>query len=809
MLQMLGATERTFFKIVFFISVILFCSPAALAQTFSISGQVNDTSGKAVSQTTIKLFLTSNKNIRVNKTDEEGRFQFENINPGRYTLSVTSVGYMPVLYGPFFIKDRNFLIPENSLRLVQNITLLNEVRVESRKRPIDIKPGKTTIYVDKSLYSGSAMDMIARAPGVVVNSNGSISLKGKQGVLLMIDGKPAGLNADNMTELLQGIQSTAIDQIELMTAPPAKYDAAGSAGVINIKLKKGTDTGTNGTLTAGFGYGRFYKANTGFTLNNRTNKINIYGSYNYGDNKRLVLIDLNRNIVQPQNIATFDAKNRNTQTRKSHTIKAGIDYFLSKNSTIGLSVTGNYTDFNAQKSNLTLLQNNFRTDSAITTFAQQNRQLNGTNFTGSYSTKLDTSGAVLNAEAGYFLYNRAASELQNNRFTNSSGLEYRSPVIYQIGSPSDIHIYTASADLQKPLKGNARFDLGLKYSRSNINNRFDFAWQNNGIFMKEPVLSNTFNYQENIYAGYLSYHFNLAKTVFDAGFRGEFTRSFGESENETEAINRKYFNLFPNLIITHEFNKKNQLTFTYNRRINRPLYSDLNPFVNFLDPYTYNQGNPLLKPEYGQNIELTYQYKSYSVAARYSYTKDLIYNLTRQNDISRILISSFLNLGKSYQYSVEINTPFEISKNYTVEANIEANYIRFTGIGLDKSSPYMATKLTQTFDFGDDFTAELIGSYESPSVYGINNYRAVYSADFAIGKSFLQKKLQLKLSLTDIFNSYRDRFYTTFQNLDLRSVEKAETRIGRISLTYKFGKGKANNNKVTPSNEEEQKRVGQ
>lgn len=808
MLQMPGVIDTK--RILFIISIALFYSPALLAQTFSISGNITDTIGKPLSQATVKLILSAQTKVHtVLKADDTGRFSFEAVKPGRYTLFITSVGFAPCTYGPFLLEKSNLFIPLKSTQLKADTTVLNEIDVTGRKKPIEIKPGKTILNMDKSLYTGSVMDMISKAPGVQINSNGTISLKGKQGVLLMIDGKPAGLNGENITDLLQGMQSTSIDQIELMTTPPARYDAAGNAGVINIKLKKGTSTGTNGSITAGYGYGDFYKANTGFTLNHQEKKWNVFANYNYSDNKRLVLTSLNRNIQQMQNLATFDVANRNVQTRKTHTLKAGVDYFLTAKSTIGISVTGNYMDYAAQKNNLTLLQNNFRTDSSINTLAGQNRQLNGTNFTGYFSGKLDTAGTTFNAEANYFNYSRTASELQDNRFLNNSAVPYRMPAIYQIGSPSNINIYSFSADFVKPFKNKSKLDAGIKYSHSNIDNRFDFAWQNNGVFMPEPNLSNTFHYNEDIYAGYLTYHFNIRKLAFDAGLRGEYTRSLGLSENVTQETDRKYFNLFPNVLITQVFNDDHQLSLAINRRINRPLYSDLNPFINFLDPYTYNQGNPQLKPEYGQNVELTYQYKTYTATARYSYTKDLIYNLTRQNDADRILISGFLNLGKRYQYGVEINTPFEISKNYTVEANVEANYIRFTGVGLDKSSPYVVTKLTQAFDFGHDFTAELTGNYESPSVYGINNYRAVYSADFAIGKLFLNKKFQLKLSMTDMFNSYRDRFYTTFQNLNLRSTEKPETRVGRISLTYRFGKGKSNAKETGPANNDEQKRVGQ
>ncbi|MBE7175092.1 MAG: TonB-dependent receptor [Mucilaginibacter polytrichastri] len=746
--------------------------------------------------------------IRTTTADSAGFFRISASPYSKYRIFISGIGYVPMWYGPLEIRDQSVQIPDKELVLVLSNTQLDEVEVSAHSA-IEVEPGKTTVNVDKAIYSGSVYDILARIPGVRIGSSGDITLKGRPNPLIMIDGRPTNLSMENIGDMLRGMQSNTVDQIELMTVPPPRYEASGSAGVINIRLKKDKSEGTNGSLTAGYGQGYFYKSSTGLTLNHHTQRWNFSGSYGYGDNKRLLRTDMIRNVGENGSPVTFDVNNRNVQVNQNHTVKAAVDYAISSRHSLGVAMSGTYSGIHTTKNNITQILSNRVIDSTVLTNSAQNRKLNGTNFTAVYAGKLDTLGTQISAEGNYFRFRRNALELQDNYFNDSNGMQFSPNLLYTIGSPSNVNIYSVSADLVRPFSSENRLDAGLKLSRSDIRSRFDFERRNQGLFVTLPDFSNAFDYEEDVYAGYANYHAAVEKWSFDIGARGEYTRSLGIPESG-ERVDRRYFNFFPNLQAAYDIDDDHGFSASFSRRINRPLYSDLNPFVNFLDPYSYYQGNPRLRPEYASLAELSYQHKKMLFTLRYSAIRDFAFNLTTQNDESRVIVATRVNLGKQYTYGAEAEIPLEFSPVYTLNLTAGANYYYFANTGMpDKSSPAFNLKAVNRFDFGQGFLAEIAGNYESPQVYGINNFNAVYSADLALSKTFLQKRLELKCSVTDLTNSYRDRFYIRHLNINLNTREKPETRIARLNLTYRFGNQIIKRSLRGPANQEEQERTRQ
>src|SRR5574338_595775 len=570
------------------------------------------------------------------------------------------------------------------IQLAKMSTEMKEVVVTNKKPVVEVKADKMILNVEGTINAtgSNALDLLRKSPGVMVDKDDNITLAGKNGLQIYIDGRPTPLSGTDLSNFLKSIQSSEIESIEIITHPSAKYEAAGNAGIMNIKLKKNKTFGTNGSMNLGYGIGTYPKYNAGLSLNYRNKKVNIFGNYNYshnlGENKMF--------LYRTQLDTLFDQRSTMTNTNISHGFKAGLDYFVNKKSTVGVMVTGNLSDMNLHnysRTPITYIPTNV-TDRILVADNSSKMKRNNADFNFNYHYA-DPGGHTVDVDADYGLYRLKSNQLQPNFYYDPTGSTELNQYIYNFISPTNIDIYSVKTDYEKNYK-KGRLGFGGKVSVVNTDNNFGRYDVNNNAKILDVGRSNQFNYSENINALYVNYNRPVKGAVIQAGVRMENTNSDGKSYplNADGSVNygivqnfkRHYTDLFPSAAVT--FNKKptNQWTISYSRRIDRPAYQDLNPFEFKLDEYTYQKGNTNLQPQYTNSIGITNVYKfKLTSSLNYSHVADVFTQLIDTADRSKAFISK-KNLATQNIVSLNVSYPV-MYKAYSAFINVNSYYSHY------------------------------------------------------------------------------------------------------------------------------------
>jgi iron complex outermembrane receptor protein len=744
--------------------------------------------------------------------DNTGSYKFKDINPGTYLILASKIGFNQSLAGPYTLTPGSVI--SANVKLTPSVPQLKEVAINAQRAYVEVKPGKMTLNVQSSIIAegNSAFDILRQAPGVKMDNNQNISIIGRQNALITIDGKPTALAGDGLTSFLQGMPSNAIQQIELITNPSAKYDAAGG-GIINIISRKGTNIGTNGAFTAGLGYGNFYKANAGIVFNNRTDKFNVYGNYSHTSDRTFHTIITDRLINYNGLASDYNANYYATQQRNNDNFKLGADYFISGKQTLGVLVYGTITNNDFVKTNALKIANNAVYDSTITTNSKLTRNFSNMNYDINYNGVFDKSGSSLSADVLYNNINRHSVEYITDNFYNAQGNSYRQPLNLQNLSPSGIRNWVSKVDYTKTLTKTSKLEAGIKYSWVQSNNDLIFGPLVNGQYQRDPNFSNTFIYTENVNSTYVNYTNNLNKLNIVAGLRAEQTNSSGNSVTLMQDNKKSYLDLFPQVQLIYNYNEKNDFTFSFNRGIQRPLYTDINPFLYYVDAYDYRSGNPGLLPEYTTNLQLAHIYNKNFITTLYASKTTGFYGFNdfEQNDATKVDITIIKNFGTFAAFGLKFFAPVTFADWWAANFLLDASYQRTNAYAingdLNKGTQDIVFSTDQNFTISNTVKATISGKYESPTFYGISQYKSAYNADAGISQQLFGKKGSLKLSVDDIFNTIRDRATSNYQNLALSIMDKKETRVVRLSLTYRFGKTSVKAIKHQTANEDEQKRA--
>ncbi|TWR24557.1 outer membrane beta-barrel protein [Mucilaginibacter achroorhodeus] len=804
--------------LVAFLLCINFCY-AQTGITFLRGTVLTQNNQPADAATAILLHLPDSTVATSALVDEKGAFQFNNIKPGSYTILATMLGYKRTYTQSFYIAAGKpvSLAP---LKLAATNTQLKDVAITARKAFVEVKPGKTIINPSASIIADgqSALDILRQSPGVRVDNNDAISVSGRQQALVLIDGKPTNLTGTDLVALLKSTQGSNIDKMELITGGSPKYDAA-AGGIVNIVLKKGKNIGTNGTITLGAGYGRYYKSNSGISFNNRTKSYNIFGNYNFAANKSYKNFNTDRGIDYNGLQSNYNTAYRSVSETFSHNFRLGTDFFIGEGQTIGLLVAGNINNAKFNKANTLSIFNNNVKDSTVYANSNLKRDINTFTYNLNYNGKVDETGGVISASLTHTRNSRASNEYINNTFYNAAGAAYRNPLLLQNLSPTKVGIWSAILDYTKPLGKTAKLDAGAKYSYTKTDNNLIFGPLVNNVYTIDTTFSNHFIYTEKIAAGYVNYNARFGKTNISAGIRGEYTNSRGDSYREQSPNNqhitaRNYFNLFPTVQIEYHHDDKNDYVLNFNRGITRPAYDKLNPFLSFIDLYSYQAGNAYLRPVYANSISLTHTYNQEISTRLYAtFANGAAFPFYQQNDATKVIINTDVNLGRTQTLGVAFSAPIKFTSWWNSSYDIDASYQRYIADpkygDFNQSVGDVLINTTQSFKLGSKLAAELSGYYETPTVYGINNFKAVYYANAGVSLPVLNKMGKLSLTLLDIFKTRRDRAYTNYQNLNRNTVDWREYRILSVNFSYRFGKTSVKGAvRHKTGNEDEQRRIG-
>ncbi|GAB3545714.1 outer membrane beta-barrel protein [Spirosoma fluminis] len=810
---------------------------AQIPNAATVTGVVQDAAGKPIESVTVLLVqATDSSEAASSKTTEHvvkgtlssalGQYRFEGVQPGRYRVATSLLGYQKVYSVPFTIdhQQKQELPP---LIIREEARQLTNVTVKAQKPFIEQHIDKTVLNVENSLVSsgGTALDVLEKAPGVVVDLQSErINLNGRENVLVMLDGKPTYLSTAQVLDLLRNTPSNTIETIELITNPSARYDAAGSAGIINIRLKRNKSAQPmNGNLTLGAGYGRFAKYNSALTLTARPGKWSLFGNYGFDQRDYWSASSIDRRMATTNPPSLIQQTNYRPIQNTTHTYRLGADYAFSKKTTLGLLVNGLNTIGKTQgATNSNIYQSNVLTATQRTENDNRrsiDRLAGNLNFRHQFdSTRRGGQGRELLVDIDYSDATFHPIDLFETRYLNPQSQETASCFYQRLNTLFQAFIRAAKADYVHPFDKRTTLETGWKSSYVTLNNDLLAETKlveegQNAPWQRDNSRTNQFEYQEFIHAAYLTGRRNWSNWTLQAGLRAEYTHTEAHSVTNSSTVSRSYINLFPSVFLTRNLGENHQLQYSFSRRIDRPNYQYLNPFIRVFDPYTYQQGNPYLNPQYTDAFQVTYSYKNETtISFGYNRTHDVIVDINEQNDQTGVTRITFINLAQQHNLSLNLSAPLRFTRWWSSRnsASIFNNAYRADVAGTPLNYSQLSANLTSshTFGFGHGLTAELNASYNSPYVYSQNQMKAFGQVSIGVQKSLWQKKATLRFNWNDLFQTQRFYGKVQFQNMDFHFATYSETRVARLTFTYNFGnrdlKGTANRRTVS---DEEQRRM--
>lgn len=800
--------------------ISLLLSTSVLAQTPAIEGRITDRQQKPVPFATIALMNAADSAlVKVAVGTESGTYSLTGVKAGTYRVGVTSVGYEKAVSTPFaFDGMAKKIIPD--ILLNEGSRLLNEVSVKARKPLVEVQADKLVLNVESSLTAAgsAAIELLQKAPGLQVDPNDNLTLQGKNGVRLYIDGRPSPLGPADQAAYLRTLQASDIEAIEIITQPSARYDAAGNAGIINIRLKKNKNFGTNGSLTAGFAQGRYFpKYNGSVSLNHRTKKVNLFGTYSQRNARDWSFI----NLYREQSNLFFDQRSQSRFRSAGGNLKAGADFFLNAKSTFGVLINGNLRHSDGTTQGRTPIGPLDKQPTQILLADNQNES-DRSNWTGNLNYRYaDTTGRELNVDADYGFFRSASEAFQPNRYVNPETNVTLFERNYRMNTLTNIDLYTLKADYTQRLwKG--RLSTGFKAASVRTDNGFDFFDLIDNRPRRNTDRSNQFDYTETITAGYVSYDRSAGKWQWQAGLRLEHTHSDGRLTSETQQADarvvRRYANLFPSAGLTYRPDASNSLGLTYSRRIDRPTYQSLNPFESKLDELTYQKGNAFLRPQYTNTVQASHTYK-YKLTTSLSFSRidDFFTEITDTIETSGSQPRNYIttrNLARQDVVSLNISYPFSLTKWWNVYLNVSAyrstNRADFGAGRLIRLTANVLSLYAQhTLTLPRKWNLELSAFYTSPSLWGGTfRNRRFWGSSIGLQRKVLADRGSVNLTVADPFNSQRWRGISQFGGLYMDASGGWESQQVRVNLTWNFGRQqiKAARQRRTGS-EEESKRL--
>ena len=804
-----------------FLFMVLVMSIALKAQqnAYLINGTVKSNQVPVESVLVSLLKSTDSSLVKTSLSDKNGLFAFEKVAVGNYFISANLVGYQKVFsQSILFIGNGNIQLPD--LQLVSTNKQLAEVTVNSKKPLVQQLTDRMVINVDASPTNvgANALEVLEKSPGITVDKDGNISLKGKEGVMVYMDGRPSYLSGQDLANLLRNMQANQLDQIEIMTNPPAKYDAAGKAGIINIKTKKNKVFGFNGSVTIGYGQGVYSRNNQSVNLNYRKNKINVFGNIGHNDRESFQNLSINRSFIDNSSKKIISLFEQNTIMRNSNSSyngKIGADYFVDKKTTIGIVVNG-FINPNEQLSegNINIFNASHSLQSNTKAISNSNNKWKniGSNF--NIRRLLDTVGREITFDADYLKYNSSNNQALSNAYFNQSGIPTVKPDTLLGYLPQSINIYSAKIDYTHPLKKGAKLEAGLKssYVTTDANALYDSLIS--GKRVNDIGRSNHFIYKENINAAYINFSkpFN-EKFSMQLGLRAEHTHARGNQITTNIQFDRNYIQFFPTAYFQYNLNKSNSFVINYGKRIRRPDYESLNPFVEFLDKYTFQQGNPYLVPEFSHNIELSHTFKGFlTTTLNYTNTTDIIQDVLIQNNAANETYIKKENIANQKQFGLSVNASNKYTKWWSGNIYMNVFYNEFNGIvngdQVNQSAVTALFNISQQFKFNKGWSGEVSGFYRTEGLEGLFVIQPFGVMNVGVGKQILKNKGSIRLNVRDVLWSQKINGSAKYSSIDVNFHQFNDNRVFNLSFTYRFSKGKATSQRKRGGADDEQSRVG-
>lgn len=790
----------------------------AFAQN-SLSGKLISPDGEPVGFATVALYSHADSTLAKAETSmEDGSFALQNLAEGNYYLLARFLGFQDLQVENIALAGgRDETLGE--LTFASGAFELEEAVVVEKRNLIEVKADRTTFNVQGTINAAGSngMELLRKAPGVVIDNNDNVTVLGRSGVLLYVDGKRVPLAGPELTAYIESLTADQIDRIDIITSPGAKYEAEGNAGVIDIRLKRDKNHGGNGTVSFTHGDGRDARTTFAPSGNYRNKKFNVFGQAS-------AFTGAFTNLMKFQNTQfgnrLFEDHNHNYDS-KIFNFRLGADYFLNDNHTVGFLATNFHRSNNDTESSITRIERTAEpnvTDSILVSDLFADFTIKNSTYNVNYVWSQDEN--QLNIDLDYGFYRNDDDSDQPNSYIDPDTEEVLSVANRAYQSPVDIDIYSIKADYEMAAFG-GKLGFGSKLSRVETKNTFLFYDLPAGVRIQNDSKSNLFDYQENVYAGYLNYSRQLSEKVnINAGLRVEQTHAEGKltaflPELQEPPVDLNYTNYFPSLGISYQYAPMHAFALNYGKRINRPDYNVLNPFTLQNSELSYNRGNPFLNPEIVNNVGLNYTFAyKYNFSLSYSRTDNKITRLLGPDEENeRASFISWDNLATETITSFNVSLPFQVTKFWSAFFNLrlahknnQASYD--DGTTIDLQAWEYGYFQQHSFTLRKGFTAEVSSWYAGPGIWGgVFRFDSQYSIDLGLQKKFLNDQLNVKLTYSDLFEQAYWSGVSNFAGLESVGEGRWDSQRWNINLTYNFGNRNVKSRKRTTGLEAETKRA--
>lgn len=770
-----------------------------------VRGMVQESSGQSLPFATLVLrHLPDSTLVASLTTTEQGSFVFEAVQAGDYCLRALALGYTPT---QTILRVAQQPVTLSPLRLRPTATALQEVVVQGRPPILEQHADRTVVNVDRLNTAGdNALEVLKKAPGVTLDKDDQVVYRGSGSVLVLLDGKQTYLSGEALSTYLKSLPASAISQIELLPNPPASLDAGGTAGVINIRTKRGTRPGLTGTATLGAGYGRYEKASGSTNLAYNRGPVRAFGRLSVGRNSRF-----NNTIITRLIRDTTFTQQRYWQPRSQVVnYAAGADFALTPHQTLGFQGRGALGQSTAAAtSQSTATAPTSQPAGRVALDNPQAGRFTDAALNLNYRLALDTLGRVFTADADWLHY----TSTDHQDFTPLGTSLATAPGALngpqRSDQGADVVIRALKADYVHPLPDHWRAEAGAKASWVTTRSAIEFdrltgpdSWQ------VDPSRSNQFQYDEAITAGYATLSTTLDRLELKAGLRGEHTHSVGESVTTGQRVARNYFQLFPTVFASYRLGERDLLNLSAGRRISRPSYQSLNPFVTYTDTYTALQGNPFLAPSLARSLVLTFVHRDFQVLGlSYLLETDVVNSVAYQDDQTKVTTTRPQNLDQALTLTLTSGGHTDLARSWGMDNQLVGSYRQ-----VDTQVGDQQVQLRRVaWSFTSDHTLRLPrqyqllvgGRYESPSVLGLYYTKATGALSLGARKQLWDGKATLSLQVSDVLNTDRFRATMDYQNVHLTWYNQWESRRALLTFTYKLGSGKTHATSPRSSLEEE------
>jgi iron complex outermembrane receptor protein len=764
----------------------------------SVSGIIKDSTNTGLPFVNVAILNnTDSAIIKGTISDELGVFKIENIKAGNYLLKFYTVGYSESYSTVFYLDSfAQLVLPD--INMIQQGVNLSEVSVTSIKRTIEFKKGMTILNVENSIMAAgnTVMDILKRIPGVTVDNNNNISISGKQGLRIMVDGRMQQLAMEQVISMLSAMSADEVSKIEVMKSPPVKYDAQGNAGIINIVTKRITTKGYSGSINYNPGMGQRFGNSIYAALNFKSKKLTIFSNVNPMYKVFYDRYEYHKFVTYQNNTTIFDVTGDHENLRKYISGKIGADYVLTRKTTVGFFVANTINNTRPVEHGYTSVNGYNDVGFDHYYYVTDDKEIwTNPSYNLNAEHKFDTLGTNLSLSVDYADFNHASDRRSESVFLSSDNSYAKPDQAYQSHNNSRIDIFTQKLDFQTYLKPTWFFETGAKGTF--VNNATNFVFQQkdtvNQVYVIDTSFTNNYRYKETLAAGYINIRKEFKKGTFSIGLRAENTEITGYNLTNGFKLTRNYLNFFPNMSFDYQLNNKNSVQINYNRRLDRPNYSQLNPFRRFEDQYALAAGNPYLNPQFSDNLDFVHTYNQWITnSIGYAHFTQLFSDITLQNDSTKISTFIPVNLDESDYYYYNLFLQKQLQSWWNAEFSLNIYYTSFKSkVGeafLNTSTVSSNIYFNNDFILPKGFKLQLTVHYNAANRYAANYNKSNGNCDFGIKKAFMKGQFNVMFQFLDMFYTDISRTVYDFDNQYYTFDSYNDTRRFRLTLNYKFGR---------------------